>query len=44
MSSTVAAAGTIRPVLGGTVAFEGLPAALDDMEQRRTTGRIVVQV
>jgi len=32
----------IRPVVGGTVAFEDLPRALEDMESRRTTGRIVV--
>jgi len=38
----MAAAGTIRPVLGRTVAFDELPAALDDMEERRTTGRVVV--
>jgi NADPH2:quinone reductase len=38
----MAAAGAIRPVLGGTVAFADLPKALDEMEQRRTTGRIVV--
>jgi NADPH2:quinone reductase len=36
------AAGSIRPVVGGTVPFEGLPAALDDMEARRTVGRTVV--
>jgi NADPH:quinone reductase len=40
----MAAAGTIRPVLGRTVAFADLPAALDEMEQRRTTGRVVVSV
>jgi NADPH:quinone reductase-like Zn-dependent oxidoreductase len=38
----MAAAGTIRPVLGGTVPFAELPKALDEMEQRRTTGRVVV--
>jgi NADPH2:quinone reductase len=35
-------AGSIRPVVGATVAFADLPAALDDMESRATTGRIVV--
>lgn len=35
------AAGRIRPVIGETIAFEGIPAGLDRMEQRRTTGRVV---
>lgn len=35
-------AGRIRPVVGTTVAFDELPAALDAMESRATTGRIVV--
>jgi NADPH:quinone reductase-like Zn-dependent oxidoreductase len=35
-------AGAIRPVVGRTVAFEELPRALEDMEARSTTGRIVV--
>jgi NADPH2:quinone reductase len=34
-------AGRIRPVIGDTVPFTGIPAALDRMEQRLTTGRIV---
>jgi NADPH2:quinone reductase len=38
------AAGAIRPIVGKTVAFEQLPAALDEMEQRQTIGRTVVQV
>jgi NADPH2:quinone reductase len=37
-------AGLIRPVIGRTVPFGDLPAALDDMEDRRTTGRTVVAV
>jgi NADPH:quinone reductase-like Zn-dependent oxidoreductase len=35
-------AGAIRPVVGRTVPFEELPRALEDMEARSTTGRIVV--
>jgi NADPH:quinone reductase-like Zn-dependent oxidoreductase len=38
------AAGAIRPVVSRVVPFEALPAALDDMEDRRTVGRVVVQV
>jgi NADPH2:quinone reductase len=37
-------AGRIRPVVGRQVPFEDLPAALEVMEQRRTTGRTVVVV
>ena len=37
------AAGAIRPVVGGTVPFAELPAALEAMEARRTFGRIVVE-
>jgi NADPH:quinone reductase len=36
------AAGSIRPIVGRTVPFEGLAHALDDMESRSTVGRIVV--
>jgi NADPH2:quinone reductase len=36
------AAGSIRPIVGRTVPFEGLAKALDDMESRTTIGRIVV--
>jgi NADPH2:quinone reductase len=35
-------ADAIRPVVGGTVPFEDLPRALEDMEARATTGRITV--
>ena len=35
-------AGRIRPVVGATVPFEELPAALEEMEARRTVGRTVV--
>ena len=34
--------GRIRPLVGGTFAFEELPGALEEMEARLTTGRIVV--
>jgi NADPH2:quinone reductase len=34
--------GAIRPVIGRTVSFAELPAALDDMEDRKTIGRTVV--
>jgi NADPH2:quinone reductase len=36
------AAGRIRPVVGAQVPFEELPRALEDMEARTTTGRVVV--
>lgn len=35
-------AGKIRPVVGGEVPFEQLPQALEAMEARQTTGRIVL--
>lgn len=38
------AAQSIRPVVGRTIAMEQVAAALDDHEQRRTTGRTVVVV
>jgi NADPH2:quinone reductase len=37
-------AGKIRPIVGKTVAFEDLPAALDEMEDRATIGRVVVEI
>lgn len=36
------AAGKIRPIVGGEAPFEQLPQALEAMEARRTTGRIVL--
>ena len=36
-----AVAGRIRPVVGREVSFAELPAALDEMEQRRTVGRTI---
>lgn len=39
---TLLAAGKIRPIVGGLVAFEDLPQALEAMEARQTTGRIVL--
>jgi NADPH:quinone reductase len=38
------AQGLIKPFVGKVVAFEELPAALDEMDQRRTMGRTVVRV
>jgi NADPH2:quinone reductase len=35
-------AGRIRPIIGRTVSFDDLPAALDEMEDRKTIGRTVV--
>lgn len=35
------AAGRIRPVIGDVIGFDAIPAALDRMEQRKTTGRVV---
>lgn len=34
--------GAIRPIVGNEVPFEDLPQALEEMEARRTTGRIVL--
>jgi NADPH2:quinone reductase len=34
-------AGTIRPVIGSVVAFEDIPAALQAMADRKTTGRVI---
>ena len=36
-------AGAIHPVVGRRVPFDGLAAALDDMEDRATVGRVVVE-
>jgi NADPH:quinone reductase len=36
------ATGRIRPIVGSVVPFDRLPHALDDMESRRTVGRVVV--
>ena len=36
-------AGRIRPLVGKTVRFEELPGALEQMEERATIGRVVVQ-
>lgn len=38
------ASGAIRPVIGQVVTMDGVAAALDDHEQRRTSGRTVVDV
>jgi NADPH2:quinone reductase len=34
----------VRPVIGSVVAFEEIPAAIDAMARRRTTGRTIVMV
>jgi len=36
--------GAVRPVIGSVVDFEDLPALIDDMANRRTTGRAIVMV
>ncbi len=36
--------GKIRPLVGKVVDFERLPEALDEMEARSTTGRVVVRI
>jgi NADPH2:quinone reductase len=36
--------GQLRPLVSKTVPFEQLPQALDEMESRATTGRVVVQI
>ncbi len=38
------AAGKIRPVIGRRISMDEVATALDDHEQRRTTGRTVVDV
>jgi NADPH2:quinone reductase len=38
------AAGAIRPVIGRRVSMHEVPEALEDHEQRRTSGRTVVDV
>ncbi len=37
-------AGQIRPLVSKSVPFEQLPQALDEMEERSTIGRVVVQI
>jgi NADPH2:quinone reductase len=37
-------AGRIRPVVGRTIDFEDVPRGLEDLESRRTLGRVVVRV
>ena len=43
-SSSSSRRGDVRPVIGRTVAFEELPAAVEAMAQRETTGRTIVVV
>jgi NADPH2:quinone reductase len=40
----LAVARKIRPVIGQTIAFADIPAAIEAMEDRRTTGRVVVML
>jgi NADPH2:quinone reductase len=42
--SALVARGAIRPVIGRRIRMEDVAAALDDHEQRRTTGRTVVEI
>jgi NADPH:quinone reductase len=37
-------AGRVRPVIGSVVGFEDLPAAIDAMARRETTGRVIALV
>jgi NADPH2:quinone reductase len=37
-------AGTVAPVIDRVVPFAAVPAAIDDIAQRRTTGKVVVRV
>jgi len=37
-------AGTIKPVVGETIGFEEIPAAIEAMESRQTTGRTIVML
>jgi NADPH2:quinone reductase len=37
-------AGAVKPVIGSMVGFEELPGLIDDMANRRTTGRAIVMV
>ncbi len=39
----LARAGTIRPVIGRQIDFAEVPAALEALERRETTGRTVVR-
>ena len=43
-SSTSCVAGEIKPVVGETVAFDDLPAAIEAMANRETIGRTIVKV
>jgi len=37
-------AGKIKPIVGETIAFEAIPAAIEAMADRRTTGRTIVML
>jgi NADPH:quinone reductase-like Zn-dependent oxidoreductase len=36
--------GVLRPVIGDVVDFDGLPAALERMRDRQTTGRTIIRL
>jgi NADPH:quinone reductase len=35
-------AGTVKPVIGETIGFDDIPAAIEAMESRKTVGRTIV--
>ncbi len=37
-------AGKVRPVIGSVVGFDAVPQAIDDLANRRTSGRVVIQL
>ena len=37
-------AGKVRPVIGSVVGFDEVPQAIDDLANRRTSGRVVIQL
>ena len=37
-------AGHVKPVIGETISFEELPAAMARLRDRKTTGRIIAQL
>jgi NADPH2:quinone reductase len=37
-------AGKVKPVIGQVVGFDDVPQAIDDLANRRTTGRVVIQL
>ena len=37
-------AGKVRPIVGSTITFDEIPAAIEAMENRETVGRTVVML